>query len=594
MGKLSILCGALAFALQAPAATTVTANPASLTFTYQSGASTLPNAQTVSIKASSGTPAFATAVSPSAAAVPWLTVNASSSALPATLTVRVNPTSLPIGVYNTASITLTIAGIATPVNIAITLTVAPPPAHLTVSAGMLTFASPGTTSPQNVVLATDGLPISFTATSGAKWATLSTSSTATPAASVTGVVTSPANPVTLTVSLDALALAALAPQPAPYAAKITIVASGPTVAVKSQNITVNLTVNSSAPTITSVWPANLPVGGSASWVTIIGTNFYAATLIKVQGITGTFSPKLISSTELSFQVAASLLTQPTSLQLIASNPAPGGDSTPSSQSTITVASPTAIFTNGIVSAASYASDPVSPGELVTIFGTNIGPVNALPMTVTNGYVDTTLSGVSITVDGQNAPIIYASLNQITIQVPYEATAGANKNVVINSGTATAQVTINPAAPGIFTADGSGTGQAAALNYNATTGAYTLNSTTTPAKIGDTVILYITGEGDYNPSLVTGATTTDTGFIIPGALSPLPQLSPIPTVTIGGVDATVGVSYAGPIPGAILGLMQINVTVPTGSSTGAAVPVSVTIGGVSTQINQPNVTLAIHP
>jgi uncharacterized protein (TIGR03437 family) len=45
---------------------------------------------------------------------------------------------------------------------------------------------------------------------------------------------------------------------------------------------------------------------------------------------------------------------------------------------------------------------------------------------------------------------------------------------------------------------------------------------------------------------------------------------------------------------MLGVLQINVTVPTGSATGAAVPISVTAGGVSTQANQPNVTLSIHP
>ncbi len=159
---------------------------------------------------------------------------------------------------------------------------------------------------------------------------------------------------------------------------------------------------------------------------------------------------------------------------------------------------------------------------------------------------------------------------------------------------TAKVTINATAPGIFSADGSGTGQAAALNYNATTELYTLNGSSTPAKIGDTVILYLTGEGNYNAALLTGAVLTNTGFLIPSSLSPLPTMSPLPSVSIGGVDASGGVSYAGPMVGAMLGLLQINVTVPIGSSTGSAVPVSVSIGGVSTQTDQPNVTLSIHP
>jgi uncharacterized protein (TIGR03437 family) len=593
--KIFLFCGALGLVFQAQATTTITATPSSLTFTYQSGSATLPAAQTVSVKASSGSPTFTTGISPSTAAAPWLTVSPSSGTLPGTLSVRVNPTSLPLGVYNTASVTVTVAGVAIPVSIAVTLTVTAPPAHLTLNWATLSFAAPGSTTAQSVVLSTDGLPIEFTATSGAKWLLLNTPTSGPPSSAVTGVVASPAQPITLTVSIDPTALAALVPQTAPYAAKITVAASGPPVAVKSQNITVSLTVNSAAPTIASVWPANLPLNGPASWVTIIGTNFYSATLVKVQGVTGTLTPKVVSSTELSVQVPATLLTAPTTLRTIASNPAPGGDSTPDAGSAITVANPTAIFTNGVVSAASYASDAVSPGELVTIFGTNIGPATPAPMTITNGYVDTSLSGVTVTVDGKSAPLVYASQNQLSIQVPYEVTTGTNKNVVVNNGTsAPAKVKINPTAPGIFTADGSGTGQAAALNYNATSESYTLNSSTTPAKIGDIVILYLTGEGNYNASLLTGATLTNTGFIIPSTLSPLPQMSPLPQVTIGGTDASAGVAYAGPMVGAMLGVLQINVTIPTGSATGAAVPISVTAGAVSTQANQPNVTLSIHP
>lgn len=549
----------------------------------------------VSVKVSSGTPAFTASISPSAAAAPWLTVTPSSGTFPGTLSVLMNPTSLPLGIYNTASVTIAVAGVAAPLSIPVTLTVTAPPAHLTLNWATLAFAAPGSTAAQNVMLSTDGLPISFTATSGAKWLLLNTPTGGAPSSAVTGVVASPADPATLTVSIDLSALLALVPQTAPYVAKIAVKASGSAVAVKSQNITVNLTVNSMAPTIASVWPANLPLNGLPSWVTIIGTNFYSATLVKVQGVTGTLTPKVIGASELSVQIPAALLTAPTTLRLIASNPAPGGDSTPSAGASITVANPTAIFTNGVVSAASYASDVVSPGELVTIFGTNIGPATPAPMNITNGYVDTNLSGVTATVDGTNAPLVYASQNQVTIQVPYEATIGANKNVVVNNGTAaTATVKINPTAPGIFTFDGTGTGQAAALNYSAATGAYTFNSNTTPAKIGDIVILYLTGEGNYNASLLTGAMVTNTGFIIPATLSPLPQMNPLPAVTIGGVDASAGVAYAGPMVGAMLGMLQINVTVPTDSATGAAVPIAVTVGGVSTQMNQPNVTLAIHP
>jgi uncharacterized protein (TIGR03437 family) len=234
---------------------------------------------------------------------------------------------------------------------------------------------------------------------------------------------------------------------------------------------------------------------------------------------------------------------------------------------------------------------VSPGELVTLFGSNIGPTTPASMVITAGYVSTApLSGVSVTVDGKAAPLIYVSQGQVTVQVPYEVATGANKQVSLTNGAnppATATVTIAASQPGIYTADGSGSGQAAALNLN-TAGQLLLNGGTNLAKIGDTVVLYLTGEGNYIAAPLSG--TTNTGYIIPLNMNPLPAMNPAPTVKIGGVDATAGISYAGPIPGSMLGILQINVDVPAGSATGVAVPVLVTIGG---NASQAGVTLAIH-
>jgi uncharacterized protein (TIGR03437 family) len=120
--------------------------------------------------------------------------------------------------------------------------------------------------------------------------------------------------------------------------------------------------------------------------------------------------------------------------------------------------------------------------------------------------------------------------------------------------------------------------------------YALNTAVNLAKIGDTVVLYLTGEGVYDTAPLLGG-VSDIGFVIPPGLVATPQMSPLPTVSIGGVDATPGVAYAGPIVGSIIGVLQINVVVPVGSTTGIQVPVSVTIGANSTQ---PGTTLAIHP
>lgn len=567
-------CIALACALQAQTTITVTTTPAALTFNYQLQATTLPKSQNVSVRASSGTPSFTTAIPPTDF---WLTVDMDDGNLPATLSVSVNPNSLPVAQY-TSSVTITVTGAAAPVVVPVTLNVTAAPSTLSITPATLTFtAPPNPSAAQTVTLTTNGSPISFTATAGATWLTVSPT---------VGIVL-PGDQVTLSIIADATNLT---PSATPYTAKITVVASGASVTSKSQNITVGLTVNSQTPSITSIWPSSLPLNGPNQVITLRGTNFYSASIVAVQiGANATaLTTTVISPSALEAVVPSSMLTASGNLNIIVENPAPGGNS---AAVTEPVANAPVIY--GLFNSASYASATISPGELVTIFGSNIGPTTPATMAQSNGYVTTTLSNVSLTIDGQNAPLLYVSANQVTAQVPYEVSLGTGVPVVLTNGTnppASATVTVAATAPGIYTADGSGEGQAAAVNTSASTGAITLNSTTAPAKIGDTVSFYLTGEGNYNTSLITGAVGTNTGFIIPASLSPLPQMSPTPTVQIGGVDASAGVSYAGVVPDSIIGVLQINVVVPTGSTTGAAVPVAISIGGNSTQSG---VTINVH-
>jgi len=129
-----------------------------------------------------------------------------------------------------------------------------------------------------------------------------------------------------------------------------------------------------------------------------------------------------------------------------------------------------------------------------------------------------------------------------------------------------------AEPGLFTTDSSGRGQAAALNYNASTGLYSLNSSASPAAKDSIVVLYITGAGGLNPP-VAGE-----GQVIavpaPGA-SPPGLFSPV-SVSMGGEGATVRSATA--VPGSIAGLVQLNVVVPSTLAANKAVPVVVTISG----------------
>jgi uncharacterized protein (TIGR03437 family) len=104
-----------------------------------------------------------------------------------------------------------------------------------------------------------------------------------------------------------------------------------------------------------------------------------------------------------------------------------------------------------------------------------------------------------------------------------------------------------------------------------------------------VVFFLTGEGDYASS----AYSPETGFVVPltppASTGAYPELGTLPTVTIGGTTVTT-VAYAGPIPGSMLGLLQVNAVVPTGATTGNAVPLNVTIGSTQTQAN---VAIAIH-
>jgi uncharacterized protein (TIGR03437 family) len=121
-------------------------------------------------------------------------------------------------------------------------------------------------------------------------------------------------------------------------------------------------------------------------------------------------------------------------------------------------------------------------------------------------VDTTLGGVSVMIDGHAAAMVYVSQHQVSVQIPYEAAVGTGKTIVVTNGVnpaANGTIDIAATSPGIFTVTGSG--QAAAINTSATSGAITVNSATTPAHIADAISLYLTGEGTYSstPTPVDG-------------------------------------------------------------------------------------------
>ena len=549
---------------------TVTPSPGNINIIYLQGGA-LPSTQNVTVK-SSAAATYTTSINPTGTTKTalWLSASPDSGTLPAKVALHVNPTGLAAGTY-TASVVFAPAAAVPPGTSGITrvkLTVTTPLPTLTVNPTSLTFVpNPPAKTTQTIQLTTTGGPISFTAAAGAAtWLTIKPSS---------GVVL-PGAPVTLSVTADPATLGA---QVAPFPAKITLTEKG--AASKTQTIAVNFTVSYQLPAVTSLWPPTGKVGAPATTITIRGTNFGAASVAKIQGPPIVpLATTYISPTVLSAVIPATQMTAGTTLTIFVSNPAPGGDSATTQDFTFT---PTL---DAAVNGASY-NPSAAPGALITLYGDNIGPTTPASFTVTGAYVDKTLSGVGVKVDGIDAPIIYVSQHQINVQVPYGAGIGLAKTIVVTNGTnpaANGTIDITATDPGVFTVDGV---QAAAINTSKATGATSVNSNSSAARVGDTITLYLTGEGAYTPATVPAPVD---GYIIPpGTLaSAMPVLSAPVTATIAGVNAPV--TYSGPFDGGLLGVLQVDLTVPA-HTTGAGVPVVINIGGID---SQGGVTIATKP
>ncbi len=144
---------------------------------------------------------------------------------------------------------------------------------------------------------------------------------------------------------------------------------------------------------------------------------------------------------------------------------------------------------------------ISPGEIVSIFGSGLGPSQGIvaPTPDPGGSYPTSLgdpSGPTIvlfetdpTTDPptwQAAPILYAQNGQINAVVPFNMNPVAGMAVCVTYNDVTSDsftVTGAPTDIAIFTVNTSGQGQAAVLNYDATTQTYSLNSATNPALSG---------------------------------------------------------------------------------------------------------------
>jgi uncharacterized protein (TIGR03437 family) len=148
-----------------------------------------------------------------------------------------------------------------------------------------------------------------------------------------------------------------------------------------------------------------------------------------------------------------------------------------------------------------------------------------------------------------APIYYVSSTQIAAIVPYETTASVAQIQVINNKTSSNVVTelVNATTPGVFTNPAGGIGYAAAEHADGS-----LISASSPAQIGETIAIFVTGLGDVFPSIADGAAGVSG------------STSNAITADVNGTAATV--KYAGLAPGEAA-LYQVNLVIPTGLTSG---------------------------
>jgi uncharacterized protein (TIGR03437 family) len=224
---------------------------------------------------------------------------------------------------------------------------------------------------------------------------------------------------------------------------------------------------------------------------------------------------------------------------------------------------TGVFLNPqrVLNAASYApaGNPISPGEYVSLFGSGMA---AAAVTAKSPYPPT-LGGVTVLVNGKQAPLYYVSATQINALVPY-ATQGPTATIVVQNGTASSNTVTVPVAntsPGFFASDQSGTGIAAVLHGDANRGLVTPDN---PASPGETVVVFLSGMGAVNPAIADGTAT---------GTNPLSKIaaSPIAMYIAGQIADTS--AYTGLAPG-YPGLYQINVVVPLAIFSSGNVPMAI--------------------
>jgi uncharacterized protein (TIGR03437 family) len=291
----------------------------------------------------------------------------------------------------------------------------------------------------------------------------------------------------------------------------------------------------------------------------------------------------INSSAARLALTAEDLATPGTATIGVTNPGPGGGSSDVALEVAVVDSSglnPSVANGGVVNAASYEpSVGVAPGSIVSVFGTQLAFVeesaalNPLPSVLGAGSV--------LIDDDHYAALFFSSEGQYNVQVPWDLVGGGSHQLTVRVGAAVSDpqsFELVPYGPALFSADGTGAGQAAAIiagtaSVAAPEGAF---PDSRPGRPGEFLTLYGTGLGPVSNTPPNGR---------PGLSFPLSVTLAQPVVRLQG--DSVPVSFSGLAPGYV-GLYQINVQIPDGAQADAAAEIELEIGGV----RSPSLTVAI--
>jgi uncharacterized protein (TIGR03437 family) len=199
--------------------------------------------------------------------------------------------------------------------------------------------------------------------------------------------------------------------------------------------------------------------------------------------------------------------------------------------------PGAVSITSVGNAFSLRNGPVSPGQITLISATGLAPTQPVDLGLSPAAaLPVILAGTQVLFDGEAAPLISVTNGTAVIVAPYDLAGKTRTSVqVVFQGSASAPVLADVLSDvGYRSANGSGIGQAYALNPDGT-----MNAPSNPAPTGSPVTVFLTGVGVADPACPLGG--------VAGGAS---------TVAVQGFPGLASVS------GSVCGLFQMTIAAPT--------------------------------